>query len=189
LVRAAQGGQARAFELLVERYERRATALAYRLVGNLHDAMEVCQDAFVRAYRSLGTLVDPERFSSWFLRIVTNLSLNFRRSRRSGVPRISFEDCLLDEDQSRDEVAVLPPHSDAHPETQAVAAELAEVVQQALAELPEQQRMALVLFSIEQMPQREVAEIMNCSVEAVKWHVFQARRKLRVQLADYLEGS
>ena len=143
----------------------------------------------MRAYRNLGTIVDPERFSSWFLRIVTNLSLNFRRSRRSGVPRISFEDCLLDDEQSRDDLAVLPPHSEDHPETHAVAAELAEVVQTALAALPEQQRTALVLFSIEQLPQREVAEIMSCSVEAVKWHVFQARRKLRAQLSDYLEGT
>ena len=66
------------------------------------------------------------------------------------------------------------------------AEELAEIVQREIAALPEQQRLALVLFSIEQLPQKEVATIMDCSVEAVKWHVFQARRKLKQRLTDYL---
>ena len=66
------------------------------------------------------------------------------------------------------------------------ATELGQVAQRAIAELPEQQRTALVLFSLEQLPQKEVAAIMGCSVEAVKWHVFQARKTLRTELADYL---
>ena len=56
----------------------------------------------------------------------------------------------------------------------------------ALQELPEAQRMALVLFSIEQVPQRDVAEIMECSVETVKWNVFQARKRLKEMLAEYV---
>jgi RNA polymerase sigma-70 factor, ECF subfamily len=59
-------------------------------------------------------------------------------------------------------------------------------VQAALADLPAQQRAALVLFSVEQLPQKEVAEILGCSVEAVKWHVFQARKKLKARLAEYV---
>lgn len=190
LVQECLAGAPRAFDELVERYQRRATSLAYRLLGNLSDALEVTQDAFLRAYRGLDSLSDPERFGSWFLRIVTNLSLNYRRSRGSRGPRISFEDCLLNgEDGRRDDLASVPPHSDTHPETQVLAGELATIVQAAIGRLPDSQRLALVLFSVEQLPQKEVAEIMQCSVEAVKWHVFQARRKLREELSEYLESA
>ena len=59
-------------------------------------------------------------------------------------------------------------------------------LQTALAELPEKQRLAIVMFTIEQMPQKQVAEALNCSVEAVKWHVFQGRKKLKEMLKEHL---
>ncbi len=183
LVLRTRAGQRQAFDLLVERYQRRATSVAYRLLGNLHDALEVCQEAFVRGYRNLDSLQDPHRFGPWLLRIVTNLSLNFRRSRG---PRLSFEDCLLGEEGSRAERVADAPHSDERPGAQLAADELQVAIQDGLAELPPQQRAALVLFSIEQLPQKEVAQIMDCSVEAVKWHVFQARKKMKSRLAAFL---
>jgi RNA polymerase sigma-70 factor (ECF subfamily) len=185
LVRAARVGQRAAFDELVERFQRRAVSVAYRLLGNLHDALEVCQEAFVRAYRNLGSLEDGRRFGAWLLRIVTNLSLNFRRDRAAGGQRVSLDDCILQEPPSRQRLADAP-RSDQRPGAELAASELRDVVHAAIARLSEQQRTALVLFSIEQLPQKEVAEIMGCSVEAVKWHVFQARKKLRVQLAEYL---
>lgn len=186
LVRRTRRGHRRAFDELVERYQRRAVSVAYRLVGNLHDALEVSQDAFVRAYRNLETLEDLARFGPWFLRIVTNLALNYRRARRVRQRTMSFEDCLLGEDQSVDELAVAAAHSEDRPGAQLAAEELRAKVQTALAELSDQQRAALILFSVEQMPQKDVAEILNCSVEAVKWHVFAARKKLKERLAEFL---
>ncbi len=183
LVRQTLAGQRRAFDDLVERYQRRATSVSYRLLGNLHDALEVCQEAFVRAYRNLQTLEDAQRFGPWLLRIVTNLSLNFRRSRG---PRLSFEDCLISDNGTRDERISDAPDSEHRPGTRLAAAELQETIQAGLAELPERQRTALVLFSIEQMPQKDVAQVMDCSVEAVKWHVFQARKKMKAHLAEYM---
>ncbi|MEW6249973.1 MAG: RNA polymerase sigma factor [Planctomycetota bacterium] len=179
LVRDAKSGVRPAFDELVDRYQRRATSVAYRLVGNLHDALEVSQDAFVRAYRNLATLADEERFGSWFLRIVTNLSLNLRRARR--VRQANGAGSGLGPDQPD-----VPDTSAERPGAQLAAAELAALLERVLGELPEQQRAALVLFSIEGLPQKEVAEILGCSVEAVKWHVFQARRKTRERLREYL---
>lgn len=186
LVRAVRAGQRAAFDELVERYQRRAVSVAYRLLGNLHDALEVCQEAFIRAYRSLDSLEDEQRFGSWLLRIVTNLSLNLRRDRAVGRRCVSLDDCIRDERPGRSERVPDPPHSDQRPGAELAAAELHGLVQAAVAQLPEQQRTALVLFSIEQLPQKEVAAIMDCSVEAVKWHVFQARKKLKAQLAKYV---
>ena len=186
LVRQTCAGQRRSFDELIERYQRRATAVSYRLLGDLNDALEVCQEAMLRAYRNLHTLEDERRFGPWLLRIVTNLSLNFRRSRAVGGRRVSFEDCILDGDAGYADSHPGAADAGADPSARLAAEELARIVESAIAELPDQQRMALVLFSIEQLPQKDVAAIMECSVEAVKWHVFQARRKLRDRLAQYL---
>lgn len=186
LVRAARRGNLDAFDVLVERYQRRAVSVSYRLVGDTHDALEVCQEAFLRAWRGLDSIEKPQRFGAWLLRIVTNLSLNFRRDRAVGGRRISFDDCLAGDDRNGDE-----RFSDDQPDAQSpgrdlAADELHQRLIREIAALPVQQRLALVLFSIEQLPQKEVAAILDCSVEAVKWHVFQARRRLRERLADVL---
>ncbi len=191
LVRRTLHGERKAFDELVERYQRRAVAVAYRLLGDLEDALEVVQDSFVRAYRKLPDLEDHRRFGSWLLRIVTNLSLNYRRARG---PRLSFEDCLRrgnrcqpdEETQSPADCLPDSPHADTQPGAALAAEELETRIQAGLTTLPPQQRAALVLFSVEQLPQKDVADILNCSVEAVKWHVFEARRKMKDYLADYL---
>lgn len=183
LVGQTLAGRRTAFDGLVERYQRRATAVAYRLLGNLQDALEVCQEAFVRAYRNLETLQDRQRFGSWLLRIVTNLSLNYRRGRG---PRLSLDDCLVEGEEPRGGYLADGSHSEDRPGARLGARELEARIQAGLAELPAQQRAALVLFSIEQLPQKDVAEMLGCSVEAVKWHVFQARKKMKTHLAEYL---
>lgn len=183
LVQRTLDGDSGGFDELINRYQRRAVSVAYKLLGNTHDAMEVCQEAFLRAYRALDTLKDPERFGPWLMRTVSNLSLNFRRSRRPTNP-IPVDDCLLpggEEGTGSDWMAGagMPPD-------EALASELGLAISQAITELPEKQRLALVLFAIEGMPQKDVADVLDCSVEAVKWHVFQARKKLKDKLGDYL---
>ena len=65
--------------------------------------------------------------------------------------------------------------------------ELGEKLQEALRQLPEKQRLAILMFTVDEMPQKDVAEALNCSVEAIKWHVFQGRKKLRDLLKDQLQ--
>src|SRR5438128_1252387 len=83
LVRRVRDGQNRAFDELIHRYQRQAVAVSYRLLGNTHDALEVTQDAFLKSFSSLSTLQKPEAFGGWLMRIVSNLSLNYRRGRKS----------------------------------------------------------------------------------------------------------
>src|SRR5262245_29398996 len=75
-------GDLTAYDGLIEKYQRRVVAVSYRLLGNVTDAQDVCQEAFLKAFRSLETLQEPERFGAWLMRIVSNQSLNFRRGRR-----------------------------------------------------------------------------------------------------------
>lgn len=176
-------GDTTAYDRLIEKYQRRAVSVAYRLLGNMNDATDVCQDAFLRAFKSLSSLQEPLRFGAWLMRIVSNLSLNYRRGRRQHLS-LSLGD---DESGSQGTHLADDGRREVTGEEALISEEFRELMAKAVDELPPQQRLALTLFSIEQIPQKEVAEIMECSVEMVKWNVFQARKALRAKLADYLE--
>lgn len=176
-------GKTAAFDRLIEKYQRRAVAVSYRLLGNIEDAMDVTQEAFLRAFRSLASLQEPGRFGAWLMRIVSNLSLNFRRGRRT-IQSLTGQEGQIDVE---DRAADLSPRARQAPADAMQGAETQQAVSAAIDSLPEQQRLALILFAIERLPQKEVAEILECTVEMVKWNVFQARKKLKETLAEYLD--
>ncbi len=183
LVRGAQRGDLRAFDLLVERFQRPATAVAYRLLNHRDDAMEVVQDAFLKAFDKLDTLDSPGRFGPWLMRIVSNLALNRRRSR--ALRQTISLDAPPRGDSERE--WVLPDPAADTPDETVSGEELKRKIAAAVAELPETQRQALILFSMAKLPQKDIAKQLGLSVQAVKWHVFSARKKLKDKLAEYLE--
>lgn len=180
LVRRTLAGDRSAFDVLVRQYQRPAVAVSYRLLGKTEDALEVVQDAFLKAYRSLDTLQKPEAFAGWLMRIVSNLSLNRRRGRKS-LAALPLDD-LLDSGDRDPEAG----GDSLQPDRVLQGRELGERLKAAMAALPDRQRLALELFTIEQLPQKQVAETLGCSVEAVKWHVFQGRKRLKEALKDVL---
>jgi RNA polymerase sigma-70 factor (ECF subfamily) len=187
LVVKVLAGDRGAFDELIKRYQRQAVAVAYRLLGNTHDALEVTQDAFLKSYGSLSTLQKPEAFGGWLMRIVSNLSLNFRRSRKTR-RQIGLDDLAGAPEAGQPDAAGASEHmgSAANPLRQLEGQELGTRLKEAMAQLPEKQRLAITMFTIEEMPQKQVAEALECSVEAVKWHVFQGRKKLKELLKDYM---
>ena len=183
-------GRQASFEKLVRKYQRQALVVSYRLLGNHEDARDITQDAFVKAYRSLDTLERPAAFGGWLMRIVTNLSLNYRRGRRLRMAQ-PIEGAVADQlgSPTATDRPMRGHGSDSlaqsgSPERAVEGRELGDALQAALNQLPEKQRQALVLFTMQEMPQKEVAQTLGCSVEAVKWHVFQGRKKLRELLKD-----
>jgi len=182
LVQAALRGDLGAFDRLVARFQRQATAVAYRLLNNRDDAMEVTQDAFLKAYEKLDSLSNPGQFGAWLMRIVSNLSLNRRRAR--ALRRAVSLDRSVEDDERKE--WNLPDLHSPSPADVASGKELKGKIADAVQQLPERQRQALVLFSIAELPQKEVARQLGCSVQAVKWHVFAARKKLKETLKDYL---
>ena len=187
LASRAMTGDRGAFDSLIRRYQRQAVAVSYRLLGNSQDALEVTQDAFLKAFSSLASLQKPDAFGGWLMRIVSNLSLNYRRSRRTR-SQLPLDDLLGPSNAQRSDPAAggewLGGSGD--PVRKLEGQELGQKLQQALDQLPEKQRLAIVMFTIEQMPQKEVAQALHCSVEAVKWHVFQGRKKLREMLKELM---
>ena len=188
VARRAVAGDRSAFDELIRRYQRQAAAVAYRLLGNSADSLEVTQDAFLKAYKSLPTLQKPDAFGGWLLRIVSNLSLNYRRSRKHR-KQLPLDDLLGTADSGGSET---PGGSEwmsrsGDPLHQLEGRELGAKLQAALAQLPEKQRLAILMFTVDEMPQKDVAAALDCSVEAIKWHVFQGRKKLKELLKDHLQ--
>lgn len=181
-VQAALSGDSDAFGRLVAAYQRVAVSTAYRLLGNSDDAAETAQEAFLRAYRALDRLKDPARFGPWLLRAVTNLSLNARRSRRRTTVELDEERGTEDSADPRGPSKV----TSMTPDREAEGHELQQALDAALEALPEKQRIALVLFTIEGWAQKDIAALLECSLETVKWNVFQARKKLRDRLGDMI---
>jgi RNA polymerase sigma-70 factor (ECF subfamily) len=189
LVQEAIAGKKAAFDELIRRYQRQAMAVSYRLLGSTHDALEVTQDAFLKAYTSLRTLQKPEAFGGWLMRIVSNLSLNYRRSRKSRSQLLSLDEDLTGAATAQGDAGgssewMGRPDDPLHGME---SKEMGVALEAAMAQLPEKQRLALLMFTIEKMPQKQVADALECSVEAVKWHVFQGRKKLRELLKEHLQ--
>jgi len=173
LVALAREGEEAAFAELVRRYMRPAYLVALSQLGNDADAEDVSQDAFLIALRQLETCRNPERFGSWFLTIVRNRARNFRRDRttREGVP---IEDAL----------GLAARGDTSH------AAEVGELrgrLLEALKHLTPTQREALLLFDVEGLRHAEIGEQLGISEGNARYHVFQARRRMRELLGPVHE--
>lgn len=174
LVRASRAGDRGAFDELVRFYQRRAMQVAVRVLGDATEAAEVVQDGLIKAYLSIDKLRQPKRFESWLLRIIVNTAINRRKAAKRRAGTIESIDSL--------------EHKKAFsPVDNQMGQELKNAIRLAMSKLSKKEVKAIALFSIDNLPHEQVAEIMNCSVGAVRWYVFQARKKLKVLLKEYLE--
>lgn len=184
LVEASLDGDNKAFGRLVERYQRRVYALAFGILRNRDDAWDVAQEAFVKAYKNLGTFEGNSAFYTWLYRITYNLCLDTVRSksRRDTVQldeKKAHEDALADQDSQRVE----------HPVEALDRRELAEVLQKAMTQLSEKHRAIIVLREIEGLSYEEMADVLKISKGTVMSRLFHARRNLQLLLKPYLENG
>jgi RNA polymerase sigma-70 factor (ECF subfamily) len=146
LVRFAQGGENRAFDELVRRYQDKVYRLSYKILRHEDDAAEALQDAFLSAYRGLGNFKAESTFSTWLYRIATNASLMKYRKRRD-------HHFSLDQSQSQNEEAepMQLPDWAAQPPEELLTAETREVMEEGIQRLPEELRTVFVLRDIEEL--------------------------------------
>ena len=175
LVARAMSGDADSFNQLILRWERPIYALAYRVIGREEDARDVCQDTFLRAFRALPGFKGQAKFSSWLYRIALNLCRDWiRRQRRA--PVVQFP-----EDVDGMELA-----SENGPvesiEDLAARRELSEVVARAMADLPEEQRSAIILKEYHGMTFQEIADMQGCPLSTVKTRLYQGLLVVRRHL-------
>ena len=171
LVERAAAGERDAFDELVRLTHRDAFGLAVRLTGNEEDARDVVQDAYLRAYRSIGRFRGDARFSTWLYRIVANCASTFNT--RKGRHR---HEVLADDD------AVIDARPERDPVQAAEAADLRDQLDAAIHDLPPRLRSVIVLRDVYDLPHEAIAEELGISVSAAKVRLHRARRRLREQV-------
>lgn len=176
LVERAQNGDTGAYDALVSRYAKRVMSIAWGIVRNAQDAEDLAQEAFVKAYQSIGRFRVEEPFGPWIFRITTNLGLDVLKHRK----RVRQEEIAESEPAARRDDTDLP----------AKANEIARRIDAALGELPEMQRVVARLHLVEELEHREIAAMTGLSEGTIRSHLSLARAKLREKLADlYGDGD
>ena len=185
LVDEALAGSQAAFGELVARYKDAVFGVAFHRLGDFEDARDVAQDAFVKAYVSLPKLRDGAAFSHWLYRIAEGTAVDVLRRRRSDVSLESPDALSADLGTAG---FSLPPHSPHMPHSPVGDdALVARQVREALAQLPEPDRLAVVLHYVNGYSHAEVAQFLGTTAGAVKTRVSRAKAKLREEMAEMVE--
>jgi RNA polymerase sigma-70 factor, ECF subfamily len=171
----AKEGDPSSYDYLVSKYTKRVVSIAWGIVRNAHDAEDLAQEAFVRAYEKLPRFRSGEPFGPWIYRIVTNLSLDVVKHRT----RFRHEELTPAEPATRRDNADLP----------AQTSEIARRIDAAIESLPQMQRAVARLHLVEQFDHAEIAQMTGISEGTVRSHLSLARKKLRKQLTDLYGGS
>lgn len=181
LMQLAGTGDMAAFEQLVERHQRLVIGTVGRMLGSQSDAEDIAQQVFLRVWKNAARYVPQARFTTWLLKITRNLVFNEMR-RRSRHPQVPLQPDPEEEERPlKDDHAVAPDAS-------LLDAELQQAVDAAISQLPDTQRMAVILRRYEELSYEEIAEALDQSVSAVKSLLFRARTELRERLNQYLAG-
>lgn len=179
-MRAYQGGSEAAFDLIVQAYSGQVYGLFTRFLGPVPEREDLVQEVFLRVIRARERWQPTARLSTWLYRIAFNLSVN-RSQRRS--PEVSIDAEVGGSDEARE----LDDPNAPQPSQAMERGDVVDAVQAALADLPEKQRMALVLARFEDQSLAEIAAVLGMSEKAVKSLVHRARENLRARLTPYLE--
>ena len=180
MARVARGDE-EAFRLLVEKHQGAVIGTVAKMTNNSHESEDIAQQVFIRLWKSAKRYQPTAKFTTFLFTITRNLVFNAsrRKSRR--------KEHSLDEQEDDWHRSVEDPAATSRPDLTLANSELRTMVDQAIASLPEKQRLAVVLRRYENMPYDEIASVLELSVPAVKSQLFRARTALREALEPYLK--
>lgn len=190
IINAVLGGDVNAYEILVKEYEKNVYNLALRMTGNSEDAYDMSQEAFIKAYNSLSSFRGDSKFSVWLYRIVSNVCLDFLRSRnRRATVSLSMEN------DEGEEVELDIADENSSPQALLDRSLTRDAVRRGLQALPPDHREILLLREIQGLSYDEIAETLDLEVGTVKSRIFRARKKLCAflikdgNIPDYVSSS
>ncbi|MGH7948280.1 MAG: sigma-70 family RNA polymerase sigma factor [Candidatus Binataceae bacterium] len=179
LIERARKGDTDAFAALVERYQRRVVGVAFAVVHNQDDAIELAQETFVRAFQNLGKFESRSSFSTWLYRIAANLSIDFRRREGRHV--------VLRGEDAESEISRIPS-SEGDSYRAAARNELGKRIESALHELTPEHRAVILLREVEGLSYDEISDVLQVPRGTVMSRLHYARGRLRAMLKDLAEG-
>jgi RNA polymerase sigma-70 factor (ECF subfamily) len=177
VIARVQAGDRDSFRMLVDRYSQSVFRLAWRMTGNEQDAEEVVQESFLRAYRQIGKYESRASFGTWVYRIASNYALDMMRARR----RMGRHTAPLPEDHT-DLMERLPTEAPGA-DRLVFSGQVGKRIEEAMAELSEQERTAFVLRHYEGQSIEEIGQALSLNANATKNSIFRAVQKLRRALA------
>jgi RNA polymerase sigma-70 factor, ECF subfamily len=185
LVERVQRGDKAAFDLLVAKYQRKIFRLLSRLVRDPAEIEDVAQEAFIKAYRALPNFRGDSAFYTWLYRIAINTAKNYlvsqgRRAPTSTEADIEEAETFDDGDQLRDLNT---------PDSMLLTKQVADAVNRAIEQLPEDLKTAIVLRELEGLSYEEIAESMGCPIGTVRSRIFRAREAIAAELRPVLDTS
>ncbi len=183
LVAKVQKGDARAFDMLVLKYQHKIMGLISRYVHDADEVQDVAQEAFIKAYRALPNFRGDSAFYTWLYRIAINTAKNHlvSRSRRPPGSDVELEDAEYYEGGG----ALRDIET---PESALFGEELREVVETAIKELPDDLRTAVTLREFDGLSYEDIAEVMSCPVGTVRSRIFRAREAIDKQVRQQIDG-
>ena len=185
LVERCLEGDERAYRTLVEKYQRRIYTVAFGILRNQEDAMDVTQDAFVKVHRNLPKFEGTSSFYTWLYRIVVNLCIDRKRRAKKAV-NVDYDDAISHQEQPHQSGPTLASVSIAGPAKELARKELREKMQLALDKLSPDHREILVLREFEGLAYEEIAEILNVAKGTVMSRLFHARTNFKQAISRYL---
>jgi RNA polymerase sigma-70 factor (ECF subfamily) len=189
LVARSVKGDKDAYRILVERYQDRAFAVAFEIIKRREDAEDIVQEAFVKAYLSLGSFHGESSFFTWLYRIVHNMALDVRRKlARRGGDTLEYQEIQAGV-QGEESVGVFTGARINTPQEELLAQEKARVINKALGEISEEHRSVMVLREIDGLSYDEIALAVGISKGTVMSRLFYARKKLQQALVEYGFGK
>ncbi len=162
------------------RYQGVVYGLAYHLVGNVEDARDLSQEAFIRAYIRLSDLRDKTKFASWLKKITFSVCMNWLKAQGRS------DSALLEKEINEEDIYEIPDPAPL-PSEQMEMEELREAVLKAMNKLPETYRLPLMLYHFDGLSYQKVSESLDIPVSTVKWRLHQARRQLRKEMSEMIE--
>jgi RNA polymerase sigma-70 factor, ECF subfamily len=185
LVERVQRGDKAAFDLLVSKYQRKIFRLLSRLIRDSTEIEDVAQEAFIKAYRALPNFRGESAFYTWLYRIAINTAKNYlvslgRRAPTTTEADIEDAETFDDGDHLRDLNT---------PDSMLLTKQVAEAVNRAIDQLPEDLRTAIVLRELEGLSYEEIAESMRCPIGTVRSRIFRAREAIALELRPILDTA
>jgi len=184
LVERVQSGEKAAFDILVRKYEHKLANVISRYIHDQSEVLDVAQDAFIKAYRALPNFRGDSAFYTWLYRIAINTAKNHLVAASRRPPK---NDVDAQEAEQFEAGSGLKDY--ATPERLALRSELAGTIQDAIEELPEELRVAIVLRELEGLSYEEIAKAMECPIGTVRSRIFRARDAIDRQIRPLLDET